>query len=340
MKGFAASPSSLLGRSFLRIDDFTPDEYELLLGLGAQLKRLRKQGGEIPKLAGKSVCLIFEKTSTRTRCAFEVACHHLGAGVTYLDPANSQIGHKESIADTARVLGRFYDAIEYRGFRQEAVETLARHARVPVYNGLTDDWHPTQVLADLLTIQEHSDKPLGEIRLAFLGDTRNNVACSLLVAGALLGFEVRLGGPEALHPDPARVTLARELAARSGGRFLVTSNLEEAVSGVDFLYTDVWVSLGEPPGLWQERIELLRPYRVDRSCLEKTGNPAVRFLHCLPAFHDEATSVGREVAARFGLRGGIEVSDEVFESPVNLAFEQAENRLHTIKALLVATLAG
>ncbi len=332
--------SALLGRSFLRVDDFTSTEYRFLLDLARELKLVRRNGREQQRLQGKSICLIFEKTSTRTRCAFEVACHHQGAGVTYLDPANSQIGHKESIADTARVLGRFFDAIEYRGFRQQAVEELARYAGVPVYNGLTDDWHPTQVLADLMTMEEHLRKPLPEIRFAFLGDIRNNVASSLLIAGTLLGMDVRLAGPRALFPAPDRLALAQSLAESSGARWKVTEEVETAVAGVDFLYTDVWVSLGEPAELWAERIELLRPYRVDRACWQATGNPQVRLLHCLPAFHDEQTTVGREVAERFGLRGGLEVSDEIFESSSNLAFVQAENRLHTIKALLVATLAG
>jgi ornithine carbamoyltransferase len=333
-------PPVLLGRSFLRVDDFTAAEYRYLLDYARELKRAREEGREVPRLQGKCVCLIFEKTSTRTRCAFEVACHHQGAGVTYLDPANSQIGHKESIRDTARVLARFFDAVEYRGFRQEAVEELARYAGIPVYNGLTDDWHPTQVLADLMTMEEHLRKPLQEIRFAFLGDTRNNVAVSLLTAGTLLGMDVRLVGPRELFPASERLELARVLAEASGARWVVTEEIPSGVKGVDFLYTDVWVSLGEPPELWAERIQLLKPYRVDASCFEATGNPEVRLLHCLPAFHDEETRVGREVAERFGLRGGLEVSDEVFESPANLAFVQAENRLHTIKALLLATLVG
>ncbi len=330
---------SLLGRSFLRELDFTPDEWRTLLDLSAELKAARREGREVRRLAGKQVALLFEKTSTRTRCAFEVAMADQGGTTTYLDPSGSQIGHKESAADTARVLGRWYDGIEYRGSGQDIVEALAANAGVPVYNGLTDDWHPTQMLADQLTMLEHSGKPLSEISFAFLGDARNNVGNSLLISGAMMGMDVRMVAPSSQHNAPGIVEEARRLAAASGGRVTVTDDVAAGVQGVDFVYTDVWVSLGEPKEVWAERIELLLPYQVNAELMAATGNPDAKFMHCLPAFHDLGTSVGRDLKEQFGLEG-VEVTDEVFESEASIVFDQAENRMHTIKAILVATLAG
>lgn len=330
---------SLQGRSFLKELDFTPDEWRGLLDLAAELKLQRREGREERRLVGKKVALLFEKTSTRTRCAFEVAVAEQGGMTTYLDPSGSQIGHKESAADTARVLGRWYDGIEYRGSGQDIVETLAAHAGVPVYNGLTDDWHPTQMLADQLTMIEHSGKPLDEISFAFLGDARNNVGNSLLISGALMGMDVRMVAPVAQQNADEVVAQARRLAESTGARITITDDVAAGVAGVDFVYTDVWVSLGEPKEVWAERIELLRPYQVNAELMRATGNPAVRFLHCLPAFHDLHTSVGRGLKEEFGIRG-VEVTDEVFESEASVVFDQAENRMHTIKAVLVATLAG
>ena len=330
---------SLQGRSFLKELDFTPDEWRRLLDLSAELKRERAEGRETPRLVGKNVALLFEKTSTRTRCAFEIAMLEQGGHTTYLDPSGSQIGHKESAADTARVLGRWYHGIEFRGSAQATVETLAAHARVPVYNGLTDDWHPTQMLADQLTMIEHSGKPLEEIAFAFLGDARNNVGNSLLISGALMGMDVRMVAPVAQQNAPEVVAEARRLAARTGARITVTDDVAAGVAGVDFVYTDVWVSLGEPKEVWAERIALLKDYQVNAALLAATGNPEVKFMHCLPAFHDLETSVGEALFEEFGLNG-VEVTDEVFESPASIVFDQAENRMHTIKAILVATLAG
>ena len=330
---------SLLGRSFLKELDFTPDEWRGLLDLAAELKAQRREGRETRLLAGKQVALLFEKTSTRTRCAFEVAVADQGGTTTYLDPAGSQIGHKESAADTARVLGRWYDAIEYRGSGQDVVETLAAHAGVPVYNGLTDDWHPTQMLADQLTMIEHSGKPLEEVSFAFLGDARNNVGNSLLISGALMGMDVRMVAPPSQQNAPEVVAEARRLAESTGARITVTDDVAAGVAGVDFVYTDVWVSLGEPKEVWAERIELLRPYQVNAELMRATGNPATKFMHCLPAFHDLNTTVGRDLLKQFGIEG-VEVTDEVFESEASVVFDQAENRMHTIKAVLVATLAG
>ncbi len=330
---------TLQGRSFLKELDFTPDEWRHLLDLAAQLKSERREGRERQRLTGKQVALLFEKTSTRTRCAFEVAMADQGGRTTYLDPSGSQIGHKESAADTARVLGRWYDGIEFRGSAQADVETLAAHAGVPVYNGLTDDWHPTQMLADQLTMLEHSGKPLRDIAFAFLGDARNNVGNSLLISGAMMGMDVRMVAPASQQNAPHVVEQARRIAAETGARITITDDVPAGVEGVDFLYTDVWVSLGEPKEVWAERIELLRPYQVNRAVLEATGNPDVRFLHCLPAFHDLETSVGRDIHAQFGLEG-LEVTHDVFESEASVVFDQAENRMHTIKAVLVATLAG
>ncbi|CAL9449674.1 Ornithine carbamoyltransferase [Streptomyces sp. enrichment culture] len=330
---------SLKNRSFLKELDFTVPEFRHLLDLSVRLKADRYAGTEQQRLRGRNIAVVFEKTSTRTRCAFEVAAHQQGAHVTYLDPAGSQLGHKESVKDTARVLGRYYDGIEYRGSDHGKVEELARYAGVPVWNGLTDQWHPTQSLADVLTVREHTDKPLGEVRLAYLGDARNNVGNSLLVAGAMLGMDVRMVGPEAMRNAPAVVERARRIAGDTGARITLTDDLREGVAGADFVYTDVWLSMGEPARLWDERIALLRPYQVNTETLEATGNPRVRFMHCLPAFHDDTTTVGAEVLARTGMKA-LEVTDEVFESEHSIVFDQAENRLHTIKAVLVATLAG
>lgn len=330
---------TLLGRSFLKELDFTPDEWCFLLDLSARLKAECREGRERQRLAGKSVALLFEKTSTRTRCAFEVAVAQQGGHTTYLDPSGSQIGHKESIADTARVLGRWYSGIEFRGAAQADVETLAANAGVPVYNGLTDQWHPTQMLADQLTMREHAQKPLSDITFAFLGDARNNVGNSLLISGAMMGMDVRMVAPPSQQNSSAVVARARTIAESTGARITITDDVAAGVNGADFLYTDVWVSLGEPKDVWAERIALLKPYQVNRALLEATGNPDVRFMHCLPAFHDLATAVGRDIYAQFGLEG-LEVTDDVFESDASIVFDQAENRMHTIKAVLVATLAG
>ena len=305
--------------------------------MSRELKRAKAAGTEVPRLKGKNLCLIFEKTSTRTRCAFEVAAYDQGMGVTYLDPSGSQIGHKESIKDTARVLGSMYDAIEYRGFRQAVVEELARHAGVPVYNGLTDESHPTQMLADVLTMEEHSDKPLHEIAYCYLGDARNNMGNSLLLVGARMGMDVRLCAPKALWPAAAVVVRAKELAKASGARILLSEDPKKAVKGCDYLHTDVWVSMGEAAEKWAERIRVLEKYRVTAALMKATGNPRTKFMHCLPAFHNRETTKGEELFGKFGLEG-LEVSEEVFESPASVVFDQAENRMHTIKAILVATL--
>ncbi|WP_314612839.1 ornithine carbamoyltransferase [Streptomyces stackebrandtii] len=325
-------------RTFLKELDFTPEEFRHLLELSARIKAARRSGGEEQQLRGKNIAVIFEKTSTRTRCAFEVAAHQQGAHVTYLDPAGSQLGHKESIKDTARVLGRYYDGIEYRGSDQRLVEELAQYAGVPVWNGLTDQWHPTQSLADVLTMWEHTDKPLSQVSFAYLGDARNNVGNSLLITAAMLGMDVRMVGPGSLHNAPDVVEEAREVAAGTGARITLTEDVAEGVAGVDFVYTDVWLSMGEPPELWDERIVLLKPYQVTSAVLQATGNPQVKFMHCLPAFHNSDTTVGAKIAARTGM-AALEVTDEVFESSHSIVFDQAENRLHTIKAVLVATLA-
>ena len=329
----------LRGRHFLDLLDFTPDEIRYLIELARALKVARREGREQQRLRGKSIALIFEKTSTRTRCAFEVAAYDQGAHITYLGPSGSQVGHKESMKDTARVLGRMYDGIEYRGYGQGIVEELARHAGVPVWNGLTDDAHPTQVLGDVLTMIEHCPKPLESMALCYLGDARNNVGNSLLTGAAKLGFDIRLAAPAACQPQADLVARCRELARDTGARITLTEDVEAAVRGVDFLYTDVWVSMGEPESKWDERIRLLSPYQVNARVVELTGNPGVRFLHCLPAFHNRETKVGEEIFRRHGL-DGLEVTEEVFESPASVVFDQAENRMHTIKALLVATLAG
>jgi ornithine carbamoyltransferase len=329
----------LRGRHFVKELDVTPEEFQFLLTLSAELKTAKRARAERPRLTGRNVALVFEKTSTRTRCAFEVAAHDQGAHTTYLDPSGSQLGHKESIRDTARVLGRMFDGIEYRGRRQIDVETLAQHAGVPVWNGLTDEWHPTQSLCDVFTMIEHTGRRPQDIAYAYLGDARNNVGNSLLVAGALLGMDVRIVAPPGLLPSADVEAAARELAARSGARITLTGDVAEGVRGVDFVHTDVWVSMGEPKEVWAERVALLRPYQVDRAVLEATGNPAVRFMHCLPALHDRETAVGEQIFTQFGL-DGLEVTDEVFESKASIVFDQAENRLHTIKAVLVATLDG
>jgi ornithine carbamoyltransferase len=330
---------NLRNRSFLKELDFTPGEFRFLLRLASALKMAKYAGTETRRLDGKEIALIFEKTSTRTRSSFEVAAFDQGAHVTYLDPSGSQIGHKESIADTARVLGRMYDAIEFRGSRQADVEELAAHAGVPVYNGLTDEWHPTQMLADFLTMAEYSGKPHEAISYCYLGDCRFNMARSLLVTGALLGSDVRLCGPKALWPPIDVQNIAKQLANCSGAEIVVTDDHTAALKGVDFVHTDVWVSMGEPKDAWAERVRALRPYQVNAQIMAMTGNRKVKFMHPLPAFHDANTAVGREIMEHTGIEGGIEVSDGVFRSPANIAFDQAENRLHTIKAILVATLA-
>jgi ornithine carbamoyltransferase len=329
---------NLRNRSFLKEIDFTPAELRYLLRLSGALKLAKDAGIEVPRLAGKEIALIFAKTSTRTRSAFEVAAYDQGAHVTYLDPSGSQLGHKESIADTAAVLGRMYDAIEFRGSHQDDIEQLAAHAGVPVYNGLTDEWHPTQMLADFLTMHEASNKPYDAIAYAFTGDCRFNMGRSLLVMGALMGSDVRLAGPSELHPPTDVVKLAHDIAARTGARITITDDPAEAVAGVDFIHTDVWVSMGEAKDVWAGRVRLLTPYQVNTALLDTAGNPHVKFMHCLPAFHDTSTVVGREIMEHTGMTSGLEVTGEVFASPASIVFDQAENRLHTIKAILVATL--
>jgi ornithine carbamoyltransferase len=329
---------SLRNRSFLKEIDFEPRELRHLLALSEALKTAKYAGTEARRLEGKEIALIFEKTSTRTRSAFEVAAFDQGAHVTYLDPSGSQLGHKESVADTARVLGRMYDAIEFRGNRQSDVETLAEYAGVPVYNGLTDEWHPTQMLADFLTMHEASGKPYDALSYAFVGDCRFNMGRSLLVMGALCGADVRLAGPASLAPPADVVAVARDIAGRTGAQVTVTEDAAEAVAGADFVHTDVWVSMGEAKDVWDDRVRLLTPYQVNSALLEKSGNRKVKFMHCLPAFHDPNTVVGKEIMEHTGMTDGLEVTGEVFESPASIVFDQAENRLHTIKALLVATL--
>lgn len=329
---------NLRNRSFLKEIDFEPKELRFLLDLSEALKTAKYAGTETRHLEGKEIALIFEKTSTRTRAAFEVAAHDQGAHVTYLDPSGSQLGHKESIADTARVLGRMFDALEFRGNAQADVEALAANAGVPVYNGLTNEWHPTQMLADFLTMHEASNKPYDELSYAFVGDCRFNMARSLLVMGALMGADVRLGGPASLQPPADVVDVAQGIAARTGAQITITDEVTRAVDGVDFVHTDVWVSMGEDKSVWVERVDLLRGYQVNRQLLDASGNPQVRFMHCLPAFHDPSTVVGAEIMGETNMPEGLEVTNEVFESPASIVFDQAENRLHTIKAVLVATL--
>jgi ornithine carbamoyltransferase len=328
---------NLRNRHFLKELDFTPSELRHLLRLSADLKAAKYGGYEEPRLTGKNIALIFEKTSTRTRTAFEVAAKDQGAHVTYLEPSGSQIGHKESMKDTARVLGRTFDGIEYRGFSQDTVETLAAFAGVPVWNGLTDEFHPTQVLADVLTMTEHSDKHLTEISYCYLGDARNNMGNSLMVGGCKLGMDVRLCAPEHLWPHDDLVKECQRIAADTGARLTLTADVDEGVSGVDYLYTDVWVSMGEPADVWGERIELLKPYQVNADVVRRTGNPQVKFMHCLPAFHNRQTKVGEDIYGKYGM-DGLEVTDDVFESERSIVFDQAENRMHTIKAVMVATL--
>jgi ornithine carbamoyltransferase len=328
---------NLRNRHFLKDLDFNKQEMLYLLDLSKQLKAEKRARRETPRLAGRNIALIFEKTSTRTRCAFEVAAFDQGAHVTYLGPSGSQIGHKETMKDTARVLGRMYDAIEYRGFAQATVEELAEHAGVPVYNGLTDEFHPTQVLADVLTMIEHCDKPIEEIAFCYLGDARNNMGNSLMAGAAILGMDVRLAAPKSCWPEESLVATCRAIAAKSGARITLTEDAAEGVRGVDFLYTDVWVSMGEAESKWAERIAIMKPYQVNRDVVAKTGNPRVKFLHCLPAFHNRHTNVGEAIYQQHGL-DGLEVTEDVFESEHSIVFDQAENRLHTIKAVMVATL--
>ena len=324
-------------RSFLKLLDFSPKEIRYLLDLSKKLKEDKKKGKEKKELKGKNIALIFEKTSTRTRCAFEVAAFDQGATVTYLGPSGSQIGHKESMKDTARVLGRMYDGIEYRGYGQSIVEELAEFAGVPVWNGLTDEFHPTQVLADLLTMEEHSKKKLNKISYCYMGDARNNMGNSLMVGGAKMGMDVRLCAPKENWPDEALVKKCKEIAKETGAKVTLTEKVQEGVKGVDFLYTDVWLSLGEPAEKWEERIKLMKPYQVNMEVIKLTGNSKVKFLHCLPAFHNRDTKVGEDIFKKYGL-DGMEVTEDVFESKHSIVFDQAENRLHTIKAVMVATL--
>jgi ornithine carbamoyltransferase len=334
-------PFNTHNRSLLSLMHHSERELRYLLDLSRDLKRAKYTGTERQHLKGKNIALIFEKTSTRTRCAFEVAAYDQGANVTYIDPNSSQIGHKESMKDTARVLGRMYDAIEYRGFKQEIVDELARYAGVPVFNGLTAEYPPTQMIADVMTMREHSDKPLQQISYAYLGDARNNMGNSLLLIGAKLGMDVRIAAPRALWPSAEHVAACEEFAKASGARLTLTEDPQAAVQDVDFVHTDVWVSMGEPLDAWAERIKLLLPYQVNPQLMQATGNPRCKFMHCLPAFHNCETKIGKEIAASYPhLANGIEVTEEVFESPACIAFEQAENRMHTIKAILVSTLAG
>ena len=327
----------LRGRSFLKLADFTPDEIRYLLDLSAELKAAKKEGREEQRLTGKNIALIFEKDSTRTRCAFEVGAHDQGAHVTFIGPSGSHMGHKETAKDTARVLGRMYDAIEFRGFAQEVAEELAQYSGVPVYNGLTDEWHPTQILADFLTFREHVAKPYEEMVFCYLGDARFNMADSYLVGGAKLGMDVRIASPQSLWPSDEFTSLAYKFAEESGASITITADVAQAVQGCDFLLTDVWVSMGEPAETWKERIELLTPYQVNAETMKLTGNPDVKFMHCLPAFHNTDTQVGKELYEKYGL-DALEVTEEVFESPASIVFDEAENRLHTIKAVMVASL--
>ena len=328
---------TLKGRHFLKIYDFTPKELQYLLTLSAELKAAKYAGTEQHRLEGKNIVLIFEKTSTRTRCSFEVAAHDQGAHVTYLDPSGSQIGKKESMADTARVLGRMFDGIEYRGFAQPIVEELAKYAGVPVWNGLTNESHPTQILADFLTMQEHCEKPLHAISFCYLGDARYNMGNSLMMGAAKMGMDYRAAAPKAFWPDQKILKMAQEVAKSTGAKITITDDAKSAVKGCDFLYTDVWVSMGEPASAWAERINLMKPYQVNMQLLEATNNPKCQFLHCLPAFHDRGTTIGEEIFQKYGL-DALEVTNEVFESEHSIVFDEAENRMHTIKAVMVATL--
>jgi len=327
----------LKNRNFLKLLDFSQKEIKYLLTLSAELKKAKKQKKEIEKLKGKNIALIFEKTSTRTRCAFEVAAYDQGANVTYIEPTGSQMSKKESLKDTARVLGRLYDAIEYRGFEQEKIETLSEYAKVPVFNGLTNEFHPTQALADFLTISEHSDKPINKIKLAYIGDARNNVANSLLICSAKLGASFTAIAPSDIQPDKALVKQAQKIASETGANISITDNIPKGLKNADFIYTDIWVSMGEPENIWEKRIKLLKDYQVNSNNIKLTGNPNVKFMHCLPAYHNRQTEIGEKIYQKFGM-DGIEVTDEVFESKASIVFDQAENRLHTIKALMVAIL--
>ncbi len=328
---------NLRNRSFLKLLDFTPKEIEFLLDLAADLKKAKYTGTEQPRLKGKNIALIFEKTSTRTRCAFETAAYDQGAHVTYLGPTGSQIGIKETMKDTARVLGRMYDGIEYRGFAQTTVEELAKFSGVPVWNGLTNEFHPTQILADFLTMREHAGKPLQQVSYAYLGDARFNMGNSLLVGGAKMGMDVRIVAPKSLQPAPELVAQCMAVAKETGARITITDDVDAGVKGCDFLYTDIWVSMGEPDSVWKERIDLLKPYQVNAALMARTGNPACKFMHCLPSYHNRDTKAGEEVYQKFGM-DGVEVTEEVFESPASIVFDEAENRMHTIKAVMVATL--
>jgi len=328
---------NLRNRNFLKLLDFSPKEIQFFLDLAADLKKTKYTGTEQPMLKGKNIVLLFEKDSTRTRCSFEVAALDQGAHVTYLGPSGSQMGKKESMKDTARVLGRLYDGIEYRGYSQDIVEALGKYSGVPVWNGLTTEFHPTQILADFLTMLEHSDKPLNQISFCYLGDARNNMGNSLMVGAAKMGMDFRAAAPKACQPDTKLVDQCKEIAKETGAKIKITDKVDEAVKGVDFLYTDVWVSMGEPAEVWEERIKLLKPYQVNRDVVKKTGNPKVKFLHCLPAFHNRETTVGEEIYQKYGLEA-MEVTEDVFESPMSIVFDEAENRLHTIKAVMVATL--
>jgi ornithine carbamoyltransferase len=329
---------NLKNRDFLKETDFTAQEFEYLIDLAIDLKAQKKARKEIQRMVGRSIALIFEKTSTRTRCAFEVAAFDQGAFTTYLDGSSSQVGHKESAADTARVLSRYYDAIEYRGNEQSLVEEIAQYSDVPVYNGLTDEWHPTQMLADFMTMMEHTGKRPKEISFTYVGDARSNMGNSLLVTSALLGADIRIASPKKLWPTAEIQATATKLAAASGGKILLTENMDEALPGSDFVHTDVWVSMGESEEIWKERVELLGSYQVNYETLEKTGNKNAKFMHCLPGFHNEQTTVGRAIANKTGMHDGLEVSHDVFEGPASVVFDQAENRLHTIKAIMVATI--
>ncbi|MBO4595265.1 MAG: ornithine carbamoyltransferase [Bacteroidales bacterium] len=328
---------NLKNRSFLKLLDFTPEEIRYLLDLAAELKAAKKAGTEVQKMKGRNIALIFEKTSTRTRCSFEVAAYDQGAHVTYLGPTGSQIGIKESMKDTARVLGRMYNGIEYRGFAQKTVEELAEYSGVPVWNGLTNEFHPTQILADFLTMREHAGKPLEKVTYAYLGDARYNMGNSLLVGGAKMGMDVRIVAPKPLQPASELVAQCREVAKETGARITITDDVDAGVKGCDFVYTDIWVSMGEPDEVWKERIAMLLPYQVNASLMKRTGNPDCKFMHCLPSYHNLETQAGRDVHKKFGL-DGIEVTEDVFESPASIVFDEAENRMHTIKAVMVATL--
>ena len=328
---------NLKNRNFLKLLDFTPKEIKFMLDLAADLKKAKYSGTEQPRLKNKNIALIFEKSSTRTRCAFETAVYDQGGHVTYLGPSGSQIGHKESMKDTARVLGRMYDGIEYRGFGQDIVEELGKYAGVPVWNGLTNEFHPTQILADFLTMMEHSDKPLHQIKFAYLGDAHNNMGNSLMIGAAKMGMDFRAVAPKEVQPSAELIAQAKKIAEETGAKITITDNLKSGVKDCDFLYTDVWVSMGEPAEVWENRINLLKPFQINKAAMEATGNPKVKFMHCLPAFHNRETKVGEDIYQKFGI-DALEVSDEVFESSASIVFDEAENRLHTIKAVMVATL--